>query len=320
MMKIAAALISAGVAAAFFVATWIFYYQPTFIGDHAFDAILTTNHSKARAAVSRLLFNPASAQFDVLRSVEVDAAKYVCGNVNAKDKSGAYAGYKAFVYTVAIDFARIDDDGQIAQLHDAFKTCPLSEEEERREQQKLTISPGAVSMLKTVQKAIPTADPSTLSTLSTMASQPPSAGGKSSSASTEQQLGQLAGQTGSGGQLSQPGSIGQQQSSSTFKVAIDNQGEWRSDRPPAAWPVFPPDHPLSPPTQKGTTAQALAQAAEVEERWAQFKAGNSKARPSPDDIRRALRGLLAIDPKDEGFPRAWGAFVRLRKIERDGAA
>src|SRR4051812_3382603 len=119
-MNTPAALISAGVGAAFFAAASVFYYQPSFIRpDYALDAILTTNNSKARAAVTRLLLNPSSAQFDGLRSVQVDNRKYVCGSVNAKDKSGAYTGHRAFVYTVAIDFARIDDDGEIAQRHDA---------------------------------------------------------------------------------------------------------------------------------------------------------------------------------------------------------
>jgi hypothetical protein len=113
--------------------------------------MLTSSHSKARAAVSRLLINPASAQFDVLRSVEADAAKYVCGNVKAKDKSGSYSGYRAFVYTVAIDFARIDDDGQIAQRRVAFSDCPIPEEEQIA-QQKMAISPGVLSMLKPFKK------------------------------------------------------------------------------------------------------------------------------------------------------------------------
>ena len=301
-MKIPVALFSAALGAVFFAISSMFYYQPSLISGYELDAIWTTSHSKARAAVSRLLFNPASAEFGVLRSVQVDKAKFVCGNVNAKDRSGAYAGYRAFVYTVAIDFARIDDNEQIAQKHDAFKTCPLSEEEILA--QKIAISPGALSALKTIQKAIPAADPSTLSTVASQASP---GGGKSSGATTEQLLGQLAGQPGSQGQ----------QSSSTFKAAVDNESEWRSDRPPAAWPAFPPDHPLSKPVRKRTTAQTMALAAEIEERRAQFKAGNAKARPSPDEIREALRALLAIDPKDEEFPRAWAAFVRLRKIERD---
>jgi hypothetical protein len=307
-MKMPAALISTGVGAVFFAAASIFYYQPAFMID-ALEKVLNTNQSKARAAVVRLLFHPESAEFDLLRSIEVDDAKYVCGNVKAKDKSGAYAGFKAFVYTVSIDFARIDDDEQIAQKHDAFKICPLSKEEELAQKLRLAISPGELSMLKTVQKVIPPADPSTLSTLTSQASP---GGGKSSGGTIEQQLGQLG---------TQPGSGGQQQSNSTFKAALSSESEWRGDRPPATWPVFPPDHPLSTKSvKKRTTVQAITFAAGVEERWAQFKAGNAKVRPSPDEIREAVRALLAIDPKDEGFPLAWAVFVRLRKIERDAHA
>jgi hypothetical protein len=303
-MRLPVALISAALGAAFFVVANLLYYQPSLINDYTLSVLLTTNHSKARAAVSRLLFNPASAQFDVLRSVETDAAKYVCGNVNAKDKAGEYAGNRAFVYTVAIDFARVDDDGRIAQKHAAFKECPESDAE-KLAKQKTEISPGALSMLSNVQKIIPPADPATLPNLASRLS-PPS--GKSSGATTEQLLGQLASPQNSAGQ----------QSSSTSKPNIDAESEWRSDRPPAAWPVFPADHPLTkPPMQKRTTADTMAMVKEVERRAAQFKEGNSKSRPSPDDIREALRALLAIDPKDNAYPEAWAAFVRLRKIERD---
>lgn len=305
-MRIPVALFSAGVGALFLALAILFYYQPDFLDDYALDEMLTNNHSNARAAVSRLLFAPASAEFGLLRSVRANRARYVCGSVNAKDRSGAYAGHRAFVYTVAIDFARIDDNEQIAQKHDEFKPCPSSVEEELA-RQKIEISPGALSVMKNIQNAIPTADPSTLST---MAPQLPPASGKSSAATTEQLLGQMAGQVGSEGQ----------QSNSTFKAAHGKENEWHSDRPPAAWPVFPRDHPLSKPAKKRTTAQALALATEVEERWAQFKAGNPEERPSPDDIREALGALLAIDPKDTGYPRAWAAFVRLRKIERDAGA
>ena len=120
-------LFSAAVGAVFLAMAWIFYYQPDFMNDYTLDEIRTNSHAKARAAVSRLLFYPASAEFGLLRSVWVGEAKYVCGGVSAKDRSGAYAQYRAFVYTAAIDTARIDDDEQIAQKHDAFKTCPLSE-------------------------------------------------------------------------------------------------------------------------------------------------------------------------------------------------
>jgi hypothetical protein len=329
-MKTPVIFFSAVVGAVFLAIAYIFYYQPDFMNDYTLDEIRTNSHSKARAAVSRLLFDPASAQFGLLRSVWVGKTKYVCGGVSAKDRSGAVADYRALVYTAAIDLARIDDDEVIAQRHDAFKPCPLSEEEELA-QQRTAISPGALSVLKTMQKAIPTADPSISSTVAPQVS---SAGGKSSGATTEQLLGQLAGQAGSEGQRSsstfkaplgneQPAGRGgsqEQQSSSAFKAALGNEGEWRSDRPPAAWPVLPPDHALSKPVKKRTTAQAIALAAEIEERWAQFKAGNPQERPSPDDIREALGALLAIDPKDAGFPRAWAAFVRLRKIERDAGA
>jgi hypothetical protein len=305
-MKTPVVLFSAAVGAVFLAIAYVFYFQPDFMNDYTLDEIQTNSHSKARAAVSRLLFDPASAQFGLLRSVWVGKTKYVCGGVSAKDRSGAFAEYRALVYTPAIDLARIDDDEVIAQRHDAFKPCPSSEDE-KLAQRKTAISPGALSVLKTIQKAIPTADPSISST---MAPQVSSAGGKSSGATTEQLLGQLAGKAGSEGQ----------QSNSTFMTALDNETEWRSDRPPTAWPAFPPDHPLSKPVKKRTTAQAIALAAEVEERWAQFKAGNPKERPSPDDIREALSALLAIDPKDAGFPRGWAAFVRLRKIERDAGA
>jgi hypothetical protein len=306
-MNIPAALIATGVGAAFFGAASMYYYQPSFTNaDYALVAMLTPTHSKARAAVSRLLINPASAQFDQMRSVEVDAAKHVCGNVNAKDKSGSYAGYHAFVYTVAIDFARIDDDGRIAQRHAAFMTCPISEEE-KVAQQKMAISPGALSMVKTIQKHIPAGDPSTLST---MASQMPAGGKSPSGAPMEQQLGQLGGQSRSGGQ---------QEANSGIKAAPDNESEWRSDRPPTTWPNFPSDHALGRSAAIRSPAQAVALAKDVEDRWEQSKSGNSKARPSSEEIKEACRALLAINPKNEEFPKAWGAFVRLRKIDREAS-
>jgi hypothetical protein len=305
-VNIPALLISIAVGATFFGLASAYYYQPSFTRvDLTQFSILSTNHSKARAAVSRLLINPASAQFDVLRSVEVETAKYVCGNVNAKDKSGAYAGNRAFVYTVSIDFARIDDDGRIAQRHAAFRACPVSEEETIA-RQKMSISPGALSVLKTIQENIPAS--SDTSTRSTLASQSSARGGSSSGASMTQQLGQLGGQS---------GSTGQQEANSGIKTAPDDENEWRDDRPPATWPTFPPDHPLGRPTVKRTPAEAIALAKDVENRWAQSKSGNPKLRPSSEEIREACRALLAIDRKNEEFPKAWAAFVRLRKIDRD---
>jgi hypothetical protein len=333
-MNVSAALISAGVGAAFFATASVLYYQPALMDSDYVLNIFTRTQSKARAAVSRLLINPSSAEFGVLRTVQVDAAKYVCGGVNAKDKSGSYAGYRAFVYTAAIDFAYIDDDGRIAQKHAGFKPCPVSEEEK----QKMPLSPDALSMLKNIQKIAPAGD---ASTLSAMASQMSPGGGGPAGATLEQQVSHMSGQlvsagplgsrgqlglagqlgsAGSSGSAAQPGSAGQQQANSTFKAALDNESEWRSDWPPAAWPMFPSDHPLARPAPVRTPAQAIAVAEDVERRWMQFKAGDSKARPSSDDIKEALRALLAINPKNEEFPKAWAAFVRLRKIERDASA
>jgi len=127
-----------------------------------------------------------------------------------------------------------------------------------------------------------------------------------------------AGLPGSGGRSgSASGSTGQQQANSTFKAALGNESEWRSDQPPAAWPTFPFDHPLAKWVQKRTTGLALALAKDIEERLEQARNGNAKARPSRDEIQEACRALLTIDPKDNEFPKAWASFVRLRKIERD---
>jgi hypothetical protein len=350
VMNIPAALISSGVGAAFFGACYAYDYRPSFMtADHALFDMLATSQSKARAAVSRLLINPASAQFDGLRSVEANTAKYVCGKVKAKDQSGSYSGYRAFVYTVAIDFARIDDDGRIARKHDAFRACPILEEEEIA-QGKTAISPGTLSMLKAIQKIIPA---NASSILAKIASQAPPKGSGSSGASMEQQLAQLAGQPSPGGntssgatmeqQLSQladrspPGgdpssgaSMGQQlgrlagqsapggqQAKSASGTAVDIEPEWRSDQPPATWPMFPSDHPLAQPAAKRTPAQTIAFAQDVEDRWAQSRPGNAKARPSSEEIKEACRALLAIDPKSAEFPKAWATFVRLRKIDRE---
>jgi hypothetical protein len=304
-MNIPAALISASLGAAFFAAGLAYYIQPSlFIADDALLAMLAPNHSNASAAVLRLLFNPASAQFDLLRTVDVDAAKYVCVNVNAKDESGSYAGYHAFVYTVAVDFARIDDEGRIAQRHAAFSACPMSDEE-KVAQQKTSISPGALSLVKAIQKNIPASgDPSTLSKMASQMSAPDKS---SSGAPMEQQLGQL------GGGPVREGSKG-------VKSAIrapDKASEWRSDQPPAAWPTFRSDHPPGRPAAIRTRAEAIALAKDVEDRWEQSKAGNTNVRPSSEEIKEACRALLAINPKDSQFPEAWAAFVRLYKIDHD---
>ncbi|MBR1156427.1 hypothetical protein [Bradyrhizobium sp. JYMT SZCCT0428] len=324
-MNLPAALISAGLGAAFLAAELTFYYQPAWINpDYALGLIFSMRHSKARTAVSRLLINPQSAEFSALRSVEENAAKYVCGAVKAKDKSGKNVDFRSFVYTVATDSARIDDDGLISHRHGAFRACPNPPEDKA--------SPDGRSMVKTIEKVVPSVVSSAMSTIGT---QMPSGGG--SGGSLEQQVGHMANQmtggplpgssSGSGsysgsasssGSASKSGSAGQQPKSSSNAV-LDNESGWSSDRPPAAWPTFPPDHPLARSAPKRTADQAIALAKKIEDRWEQAKSGNAKARPSSDEIQEACRALLTISPKESKFPKAWAAFVRLRKIDREAA-
>ncbi|UPJ50867.1 hypothetical protein IVB30_05575 [Bradyrhizobium sp. 200] len=311
-MNIPAAIISAAIGVALFAGMNAFQHRPSLITpDYSLDMIFATKHSKARTAVTRLLIDPASADFSALRSVEEDGAAYVCGTVRAKDKSGRYAEYRDFVYTVAVDLARIDDDGRIAHRHGAFRRCPVSEEEDVA-RRKTPITPGTASMAKAIQTIMPTAGSSIPGTMTPNMS---AGGARSSGGSLEQQVGHMASQL--SGSAGQPGSVGQQGASSTFKPALQRESEGRSEQPPAAWPTFPSDHPLARPARKLTTAQAMALAKDVEDRW---NAGASNSRPSSDEIKEACRALLAIDPKDEAYPKAWAAFVRLRKIDRDTAS
>jgi hypothetical protein len=168
----------------------------------------------------------------------------------------------------------------------------------------MDISPGALSLVKAIQKNIPASgDPSTLSKMASQMSAPDKS---SSGAPMEQQLGQLGGVA--------------RESSKRVTSGIrapDNAREWRGDRPPAAWPTFASDHPPARPAAIRTPAQAVALAKDVEHRWEESKAGNTKLRPSSEEIKEACRALLAINPKDNQFPEAWAVFVRLYKIDHD---
>lgn len=320
-MNMPAAVISAGLGAAFLAAELAFYYQPAWINpDYALGVIFSMKHSKARTAVARLLINPQSAEFGTLRTVDAGAAKYVCGAVKAKDKSGHYGEFRDFVYAVATDSARIDDDGVISYRHVAFRTCPVSPDGKQN---------GVPDGQSIVEKVVPTV---VSSAMSTIGAQMPAGGGPGGS--LEQQVGHMAnqmtggplpgspsGSSGYSGSASSAGSksrsAGQQQANSSSKAALANEDGWSSDRPPAAWPMFPLDHPLARPASKRTPSQAIAQAKGIEDRWAQSKSGNAKARPSSDEILEACRALLTVSPKDREFPKAWAAFVRLRKIDRE---
>lgn len=314
-MNILAAAGAGGIGGTFFLAASLFYYQPSFIKpEKVMDAVLSTKQSKARTAVSRLLINPSSAEYDGLRSVEADGKAYVCGSVKAKDRKGSYAGHRAFVYTVAIDFARIDDDGTIAQRHDAYRACPVSVEEEKIAQRKLSVSPGAMQAVGLIQKSLPsTADTTALASLA----------GGSSGVSTggvggtmQQQLQHFGGPppaAGAGGE--QGGAF----KAASLKAGMVDEAQWRADAPPPAWPIFPPEHALSKSAPGGSPAGALALARDVEERWDQYKSGKTKTRPSLQNVRDAQRALLTIDAKAPEFRPAWAAFVRLRALEREAA-
>lgn len=318
-MNVPAAVIAAGLGAAFFAAELVFYFQPAWINsDYIKGVVFASSHAKARVAVQRLLVDPTSAKFGELRTVEADKTKFVCGTVKAKDRAGYYAEHRDFVYTISTDSARIDDDGWIAQKHPAFRPCPVAPDEK--------ISPDAVSMVKAIENAVPAAANSAPSKM-------PAESGSSSGGSLGQQAGQMADKMTGGplppaaagsanlpGSGARSGSAGQQQAGSTFVAALGNESEWRSDRPPAAWPSFPFDHPLAKWAPKRSTGLAFALAKDIEDRWEQSRSGNAKGRPSPDEIQEACRALLTIDPKDSEFPKAWAAFVRLRKIDRDAGS
>lgn len=311
-MNVPALLIAAGIGTVFLVAEYELYYQPDFIEVEvdAFWSMFRTEHGKARAAVSRRLIKPDTAAFSGLKTVEADAARYVCGSVKAMDEGKQFV-QTAFVYTVASDDARIDDDdGRITLLHSDYKPCPV-EQGDKIADQKTLISPGAVSMIKAAQKVVPKTDPSALSTLTTLA---PSGGGGSSGGTMEGQIGQLAGKGTAAAQAFGSGGS----SGPAVHASLEDESNWHSDQPPAAWPTFPPSHPLAKQTEKRTAAQALALAKDVEERWKQSKSsGNPTLRPSPDEVNEACRALLTIDPRDKDYPKAWAAFVRLRRIGRE---
>jgi hypothetical protein len=310
-MNVRAIAVAACVGAAFLALEYKLYYQPESINPDEIWSLFQSEHGMARAAVSRVLIAPASAHFSGLRSVEADKARYVCGSVKAIDRERQYVE-TAFVYTVAIDFARIDDDGRITSQRSTYRPCPTAADDKIAEQEAL-IPSGARSTIEAVERLIP----------------------KTSGGTMEQQLGQLAGQTAAvapgsavtSGSVVTSGSAGagsapaQQHSGSRVEATRESELTWRADHPPAAWPTFPSGHPLAKSTQKRTAAEAFAFANGIEARWEWSKSsGASMKPPSSDEIKEACRVLLAIDPASREYPEAWAAFVRLRKIDREIAA
>lgn len=307
-MNVPGLLIAVAFGGAFFAIEYGLYYQPDFINPDVLMSTFSAEHKRARAAVRHALINPDSAQFGTLHSVEADAARYVCGAVSARDKSGQSVN-AAFVYTVAVDFARIDDDGRITHYQSGYRPCPT---EDKVAQQRPAVSPGLASVAKAVQKVAPEG----LTSAATVLTKPtPSAGGSSSGGTMEQQVRELAART-----VPPDAATGHQPNpAATREVAKESEG--RADRPPAAWPTFPPNHVLAKPTRKRTPSEALKLAKDVEDRWQQAESSaDISMRPSAEDIDEACRALLSIDPKDTEYPKAWAAFTRLQKMRRDTAA
>ena len=311
-MNIPALLIAVGVGAAFLAAELKWYFQPSFINPDLVISSLSPDHMRARAAVRDMLIDPGSAQFDGLRSVTADAARYVCGVVKARDRSGNLAD-AGFVYVVAVDFAHIDDGGRMTRKQSSFRPCPVADDAPKIAQTDFAISPGTLAMVKTAQKLVPKGNPSALSALTKLA---PAAGGTSGGQSMEQQIRELAGRTAiPSDQASAPPVV------AIAKAAVSDPVDWRADQPPVAWPTFPAGHPLAKPTRKRSPSEALALAKDVEDRWRRSEAAaDPKLRPSSDEINEACRALLAIDPIDMDYRKAWAAFVRLQQIDRRIAA
>jgi len=308
-MNVPGLLIAVAFGGAFFAIEYGLYYQPDFINADALISTLSPEHRRARAAVRHALINPDTAQFGTLHSVEADAARYVCGAVSAADKSGHLVN-AAFVYTVAVDFARIDDDARITYHQSGYRPCPT--EDNKVAQQRPAVSPGLASAAKAIQKVAPEGLSSVAPALTMPA---PAAGGSSPGGTMEQQVRELAART-----VPPEAATKQQSNPAPIRQAAKDSGV-QADRPPAAWPTFPPDHALAKPTRKRTPSEALKLADDVEERWKQAEvSADVSMRPSADDLNEACRALLAIDPKDADYPKAWAAFTRLQKIRRDIAA
>jgi hypothetical protein len=78
-MNKVAALIAMGVGGTFLALEVVFPYRAIF--GFSVEPFANASQSKARAAVSSLLFDPNSAVFDGLRNVEAEGAPYVCGDM-----------------------------------------------------------------------------------------------------------------------------------------------------------------------------------------------------------------------------------------------
>jgi hypothetical protein len=303
-MNFAAAGISSLIGSAFLAVGIIIPYYPSLFGlGDSVQSVLSAEQSKARAAVYKLLIDPNSAKFYAVREVNIDTARYVCGNVDSKDREGSYAGQHAFVYEDRSDSAAIDDAGLISRPHTAFKPCPVPEE----------VQPGPLVVdlgkATAIAKMLPKAEIHGLSS-------PQSSGGGSDGSDAGQSMQQTLARLGpsEAGPNAVQTSDAAEGASSKPSGTVPDEKQWRSDRPPEAWPKFAADDPLSKPGPKLTDSEAIELASEIENRWKRFETGKSATHPSASEIEEALRALMAIKRQSPQFPPAWAAFVRLRKI------
>lgn len=81
------------------------------------------DHAKAREAVSRTLIDPSSALFQNVRSGD----GFVCGEVNAKNRMGAYVGFVRFHVDISNWAAALDPQFNPHDLDLARRLCALSE-------------------------------------------------------------------------------------------------------------------------------------------------------------------------------------------------
>lgn len=79
----------------------------------------TYAEGEAQSAVASLLIDPASAEFRSVTSF--DGA--VCGEVNPKNRMGAYTGFSRFVVTTDATSAIIDPKFELADLATAEDLC-----------------------------------------------------------------------------------------------------------------------------------------------------------------------------------------------------
>jgi hypothetical protein len=310
-MNLPAALIAIGIGGAFLALEIAFPYRPD-VPQVDLSEVLASDHARARAAVLRLLVNPSSAQFSSLRSVDARADKFVCGEVSSKDKAGFYVPARAFVYTASIDFARIDDDGRIAVAHAAYRPCPQAEDD--KPAQKPGASSPAMALARKALDTLPQGSGDMRQDLSVMQQATSEANVSARTGSPVRAAGQIVALAASSPAGSSAGNAG------------SNSGRApQGEPPPHAWPPFAPDDPLAQPAGRRSNAEAIALASDVEQRWSDAEAARSTSKPSmskpaTDEIREALRALLAIDPASPEFPKAWTLFVRLRQIDREASA